>query len=82
MYGELDDTIDLIKIHINSGKLTLTHYDDFDKSVPYLVERTKIKMADQSIDFLIMLKSLAGHHFLISIYYWIAWTRNMKTEEL
>ncbi|EPH6499238.1 DNA phosphorothioation-associated putative methyltransferase [Vibrio cholerae] len=51
MYGELDDTIDLIKIHINSGKLTLTHYDDFDKSVPYLVERTKIKMADQSIDF-------------------------------
>jgi hypothetical protein len=29
----------------------LTHYDDFEKSVPYLVERTKIKMADQDIDF-------------------------------
>ncbi|MFO6424187.1 DNA phosphorothioation-associated putative methyltransferase [Motilimonas sp. KMU-193] len=51
MYGELDDAIDLIKIHINSGKLTLTQYDDFEKSVPYLVERTKIKMADQDIDF-------------------------------
>ncbi|UTZ23063.1 DNA phosphorothioation-associated putative methyltransferase [Vibrio campbellii] len=51
MYGELDDVIDLIKIHINSGKLTLTQYDDFEKSVPYLVERTKIKMADQDIDF-------------------------------
>lgn len=51
MYGEIDDTIDLVKIHINSGKLTLTHYDNFDKSVPYLVERTKIKMADQNIDF-------------------------------
>lgn len=51
MYGELDDTVDLVKIHINSGKLTLTHYDDFEKSVPYLVERTKIKMADQDIDF-------------------------------
>ncbi|ENM3776679.1 DNA phosphorothioation-associated putative methyltransferase [Vibrio cholerae] len=51
MYGELDDAIDLVKVHINSGKLTLTHYDDFEKSVPYLVERTKIKMADQSIDF-------------------------------
>lgn len=51
MYGELDDAIDLVKIHINSGKLTLTHYDDFEKSVPYLVERTKIKMADQDIDF-------------------------------
>jgi len=51
MYGELDDVIDLIKIHINSGKLTLTQYDDLEKSVPYLVERTKIKMADQDIDF-------------------------------
>ncbi|ELY5145231.1 DNA phosphorothioation-associated putative methyltransferase [Vibrio vulnificus] len=51
MYGEIDDTIDLVKIHINSGKLTLTHYDNFEKSVPYLVERTKIKMADQDIDF-------------------------------
>ncbi|MCG6414371.1 DNA phosphorothioation-associated putative methyltransferase [Vibrio fluvialis] len=50
MYGELDD-IDLLKIHINSGKLTLTQYDDFEKSVPYLVERSKIKMADQDIDF-------------------------------
>lgn len=51
LYGELDDTVSLVKIHINSGKLTLTHYDDFEKSVPYLVERTKIKMADQDIDF-------------------------------
>ncbi|MBE4578674.1 hypothetical protein BOO30_13520 [Vibrio navarrensis] len=51
MYGEIDETIDLVKIHINSGKLTLTHYDNFEKSVPYLVERTKIKMADQDIDF-------------------------------
>lgn len=51
LYGEIDDGVDLVKIHINSGKLTLTHYDDFDKSVPYLVERTKIKMSDQDIDF-------------------------------
>ncbi|ENS1424045.1 DNA phosphorothioation-associated putative methyltransferase [Vibrio cholerae] len=51
MYGEIDETIDLVKIHINSGKLTLTHYDNFEKSVPYLIERTKIKMADQDIDF-------------------------------
>ena len=51
MYGELDDNIDLIKIHIRSGKLTLTAYDDFDKSVPFLAERIKIKMAEQDIDF-------------------------------
>ena len=51
MYGELDDDIDLIKIHIRSGKLTLTAYDDFNQSVPFLVERIKIKMAEQDIDF-------------------------------
>ncbi|MDE5179414.1 DNA phosphorothioation-associated putative methyltransferase [Vibrio fluvialis] len=51
MYGELNDEIDLIKIHITSGKLTLTAYDDFEKSVPFLVERIKIKMAEQEIDF-------------------------------
>ncbi len=51
MYGELDEEIDLIKIHITSGKLTLTAYDDFEKSVPFLVERIKIKMAAQDIDF-------------------------------
>ena len=51
MYGELDEEIDLVKIHITSGKLTLTAYDDFEKSVPFLVERIKIKMAEQDIDF-------------------------------
>lgn len=51
MYGELDEEVDLIKIHITSGKLTLTAYDDFEKSVPFLVERIKIKMAEQDIDF-------------------------------
>nr|WP_086939617.1 DNA phosphorothioation-associated putative methyltransferase [Thaumasiovibrio occultus] len=51
MYGELDNEIDLVKIHTTSGKLTLAAYDDFEKSVPFLVERVKIKMADQDIDF-------------------------------
>lgn len=50
LYGELDD-IDLIKIHIHSGKLTLLGYDDFNKSPPLLAERVKIKMAQQSVDF-------------------------------
>jgi DNA phosphorothioation-associated putative methyltransferase len=49
LYGELDD-IDLIKIHIHSGKLTLLGYDDFNKSQPLLTERVKIKMAQQSVD--------------------------------
>ena len=52
MYGEIDEEIDLIKLHITSGKVTLTNYDNFeDKAVPFLVERIKIKMAEQDIDF-------------------------------
>lgn len=51
MYGDLDVSIDLIKVHTTSGKLTLMSYDDFEKSVPMLVERIKVKMADQEIDF-------------------------------
>ncbi|MDR3105367.1 MAG: DNA phosphorothioation-associated putative methyltransferase [Yokenella regensburgei] len=71
LYGELDDTVELVKIHINSGKLTLTRYDDFSKSVPYLVERTKIKMVDQNIDFFDYLDEsrrppLLNKHLLLS----------------
>ncbi|WP_318523250.1 DNA phosphorothioation-associated putative methyltransferase [Photobacterium leiognathi] len=51
MYGEISDSIDLIKIHITSGKLSLMHYDNFEQSIPFLVERIKIKMAVQDIDF-------------------------------
>lgn len=51
MYGELGDGIDLVKIHMTSGKLTLAAYDGFENSVPFLVERIKIKMAEQDIDF-------------------------------
>ena len=52
MVGEIDDDIDLIKIHMTSGKVTLTGYDDFNnQTVPFLVERIKIKMAEQDIDF-------------------------------
>ena len=51
LYGELED-IQLIKIHINSGKLTLLGYEDFNQSsAPKLKERVKIKMADQDVDF-------------------------------
>tara|TARA_R110001583_G_scaffold154593_2_gene306297 strand:- start:6645 stop:8684 length:2040 start_codon:yes stop_codon:yes gene_type:complete len=51
LYGELDD-IQLIKIHITSGKVTLLGYEGFDDSpLPQLRERVKIKMADQDVDF-------------------------------
>jgi DNA phosphorothioation-associated putative methyltransferase len=51
MYGELDE-IQLIKIHINSGKVTLLGYEGFDGTpLPELKERVKIKMAEQDVDF-------------------------------
>lgn len=51
LYGELDD-IQLIKIHVTSGKVTLLGYENFDNDpTPRLKERVKIKMADQDVDF-------------------------------
>jgi DNA phosphorothioation-associated putative methyltransferase len=51
LYGELDD-IQLVKIHIRSGKVTLLGYEGFyDSPLPQLKERVKIKMADQDVDF-------------------------------
>ena len=50
LYGELDD-VSLIKAHIFSGKVSLMVFDDWEKRVPLLTERIKIKLRDQDIDF-------------------------------
>ncbi len=50
LYGELDN-IDLIKAHIGSGKVSLMAYDNWEKEVPLLKERIKIKLREQDIDF-------------------------------
>lgn len=51
LYGELED-IQLIKIHIASGKLTLLGYENFEsEKTPRLKERVKLKMAQQEVDF-------------------------------
>lgn len=50
LYGDLDN-IHLIKAHITSGKVSLMRYDDWEKDTPLLVERIKIKMRDQDVDF-------------------------------
>ncbi|MDQ7049700.1 MAG: DNA phosphorothioation-associated putative methyltransferase [Enterobacterales bacterium] len=49
-YGDFE-AMDLIKIHFTSGKVTLLKYDDWSKPQPLLVERIKIKLRDQDIDF-------------------------------
>ena len=50
LYGDLDE-IQLIKAHITSGKVSLMGYDNWEKKEPLLLERIKIKMREQDVDF-------------------------------
>jgi DNA phosphorothioation-associated putative methyltransferase len=51
LYGDWRHA-DLIKIHIGSGKVSLMRYDDFEgQPLPRMVERVKIKLREQDIDF-------------------------------
>lgn len=50
LYGDLEN-IQLIKVHMTSGKVSLMSYKDWESDTPYLIERIKIKMRDQDIDF-------------------------------
>lgn len=50
LYGDLD-SIQLIKAHMASGKVSLMRYDDWGQETPMLVERIKIKMRELDIDF-------------------------------
>jgi len=51
LYGDIDDA-DLVKIHLQSGKLTLLKYEDYDTSpLPKLKQRIKIRLRDQDIEF-------------------------------
>ena len=51
LYGSLDG-IDLIKLHIHSGKVTLIGHDDFANNlIPNMIERIKINLWKQKIRF-------------------------------
>ena len=50
LYGDIEE-IHLIKAHIRSGKVSLMRYKDWDNETPLLIERIKIKLRDQDIDF-------------------------------
>lgn len=50
LYGDIEQA-DLIKIHIQSGKLSLMRYDDFENQpIPRLLERVKINLREQTFD--------------------------------
>jgi DNA phosphorothioation-associated putative methyltransferase len=51
LYGDLFE-VDLIKIHMQSYKVSLMKYDNFeDKQFPLLMERIKINLREQRINF-------------------------------
>lgn len=50
LYGDIEQS-DLIKIHSQSGKLSLMRYDDFqNQALPRLIERVKINLREQTFD--------------------------------
>ncbi len=50
LYGDIDE-IDLIKIHMRSGKVTFLKYDDFNKKLPLLTMRVKVKLLELDTDY-------------------------------
>ncbi len=51
LYGDLE-SVDLVKLHLGSGKVTLVFFDDFEgKAIPMMTERVKVNLRTQSIDF-------------------------------
>lgn len=51
LYGDTSSA-DLIKVHAHSGKLSLMIFDDFEgQALPRMVERIKIRLFDQRIEF-------------------------------
>ena len=50
LHGDLEN-IQLIKAHFTSGKVSLMGYSDWDTDTPHLIERVKIKMREQDVDY-------------------------------
>jgi DNA phosphorothioation-associated putative methyltransferase len=51
LYGDYRNA-DLVKVHIRSGKVSLMRYEEFEgKALPKMIERVKIKLRDQDVDF-------------------------------
>ena len=50
LYGDIS-VCDIVKIHIGSGKLTLLFCEKFETPLPKVLERVKISMREQEIEF-------------------------------
>ncbi|MBL8680157.1 MAG: DNA phosphorothioation-associated putative methyltransferase [Myxococcales bacterium] len=53
LHGDAE-SVDLVKLHVGSAKVSLMTYDDFSgRAVPELIERVKINLRTQDIDFFV-----------------------------
>ena len=51
LYGDYRNA-DLVKVHVQSGKVTLMRFEGFeDSALPRMIERVKIKLREQDIDY-------------------------------
>jgi DNA phosphorothioation-associated putative methyltransferase len=51
LYGDVGNA-DLVKIHIQSGKLSLMRFDAFEeRPLPRMIERIKLRLREQDLDF-------------------------------
>lgn len=51
LFGDLVN-VDLVKLHIQSGKVTLMRFDNFlSNPLPLMTERIKVRLREQAIDF-------------------------------
>ena len=68
VFGDIGESnTDLVKIHIQSGKLTLLRYEGFDEGpLPKLRERIKIKMREQRVDFFTYSDDRPGQYLTMS----------------
>lgn len=49
LYGDTE-AVDLVKLHMTSGKVSLMKYDDFeDKPIPEMIQRIKVNLREQEI---------------------------------
>jgi len=48
LFGDIESA-DMVKIHMNSGKLTLQFFENFDDPLPVLQRRIKIDMRSQDV---------------------------------
>lgn len=68
LYGDIDD-VDIIKIHLQSDKLTLLYFNDFEKLLPELQTRVKVNLQTFDVDIFDYSQSKTKQILYLKSYY-------------